>query len=115
MGAGTDLPTNSLNRDLVRRFRRQVEQHVRVDRLLLFGSRARGTARPTSDYDFIVVSSDFEGVSPLWRGHGLNVYWNDLEPGVDVELLCLTPAEFAAAVARPTSWLQEAAREGVEV
>jgi predicted nucleotidyltransferase len=86
-----------------------------LDRLLLFGSRARGTPRLHSDYDFVVVSPDFEGVSPLWRGHGLNVLWNDLQPGVDVELLCLTPQEFAGASTRPTSWLEQATREAIEV
>jgi hypothetical protein len=43
------------------------------------------------------------------------VLWNDLRPGVDVELLCLTPDAFAAPIARPTSWLQQAGREGIEV
>lgn len=115
MGANTVVPTNAVDWDVVRRFRRRLAERVRLDRLVLFGSRARGTPRPHSDYDFVVVSPDFAGVSPLWRGHGLNVLWNRLQPGVDVELLCVTPDEFVAAVSRPTSWLQEAAQEGIEV
>jgi hypothetical protein len=99
----------------VLRFRQRLEEHLQLDRLLIFGSRARGTPHRHSDYDFIVVSEDFRGVSPLWRGHGLNLLWNDLQPGVDAELLCLTPEEFAAATSRPTSWLQQAAQEAVEV
>jgi predicted nucleotidyltransferase len=118
MGSRATHPARAadpIDLDLVRRFRERLRDRIRVDRLLVFGSRARGTHRPDSDYDLIVVSPDFDGVSPLWRGHGLNVLWNDLRPGVDVELLCVTPDEFARAISRPTSWLQQAAGEAVEV
>jgi predicted nucleotidyltransferase len=99
----------------VLRFWERLQERLRLHRLLLFGPRARGTHRLHSDYDFIVVSPDFQDVSPLWRGHGLNVLWNELQLGVDVELLCVTPDEFAAAVSRPTSWLQQAARQAIDV
>jgi predicted nucleotidyltransferase len=113
--AGATAGGQAIDHDLVRRFRRRLAERLRLERLLVFGSRARGTHRPHSDYDLIVVSPDFQGVSPLWRGHGLNRLWNDLAPGVDVELLCVTPDEFAQATSRPTSWLQQAAAEAVEV
>ncbi len=36
-----------------------LESHIRVDRILLFGSYARGEATRDSDLDLIVVSPDF--------------------------------------------------------
>lgn len=107
--------TSGVDRLLLRRFRSRIEQRLRVERLLVFGSRARGAQRPDSDYDLILVSPDFEGVRPLWRGQGLNVVWNDLHPGVDVEIICVTPREFESAAARPTSWLHAAVQEALVV
>ncbi|MBV8103498.1 MAG: nucleotidyltransferase domain-containing protein, partial [Hyphomicrobiales bacterium] len=34
----------------------------RIERVVLFGSRARGDARPDSDYDVAVFLKDFEGI-----------------------------------------------------
>ncbi len=38
---------------------RLAEQDVRIDVLWLYGSRAKGTARPDSDYDFAVAFNHF--------------------------------------------------------
>jgi predicted nucleotidyltransferase len=44
------------------RFRAALEQLYgpRLDRVVLFGSRARGDARPDSDYDVAVFLNDFQ-------------------------------------------------------
>jgi len=46
----------------LRRFRAEVEQQFpdRVTQVVLFGSRARGDARPDSDYDVAVFIQDLE-------------------------------------------------------
>ena len=44
-----------------------------VERVYLFGSRARGDNRPDSDYDFLIFKGE---VSTLWKFSGL---WLDLE------------------------------------
>ena len=44
-----------------------------VERMFLFGSRARGDNRPDSDYDFLVSSGKIRG---LWKFIG---FWTDLE------------------------------------
>ena len=47
--------------EIVTRFIKELEKHIRVERVILFGSYARGTPRPFSDIDLIVVSPDFHG------------------------------------------------------
>lgn len=65
-----------------------LEECVPLDALVLFGSRARGDARPDSDWDVAVVSAAFEGHSPFRRGLLIEPC---LRPRV--ELVCLTPGE----------------------
>jgi predicted nucleotidyltransferase len=38
----------------------------RIDRLVLYGSRARGDQRPDSDYDFLVLAKPGENTKALW-------------------------------------------------
>ena len=44
------------------RFAERLRRDVGAQRVLLFGSHARGAAQQASDYDFIVVSSRFDGI-----------------------------------------------------
>ncbi len=46
---------------IVEAFIAELKKHIRVERVILFGSYARGTPRPWSDIDLIVVSPDFHG------------------------------------------------------
>jgi hypothetical protein len=51
--------TSELDR-IIGRFRRELERAgIRAERILLFGSHARGEARDGSDIDLIVVSPDW--------------------------------------------------------
>jgi len=44
---------------------RKLAQHYRIRRLVLFGSAARGTAKPDSDID-LLVEYEPEQASSLW-------------------------------------------------
>jgi len=46
------------DRDILDRFRALVSVRVNIERLILFGSRARGDAGPESDMDVVVVTND---------------------------------------------------------
>lgn len=72
----------------VERARDRLAARLSLEALVLFGSRARGDALETSDWDLAVVSGDFEGLNPLQRG--LHVV-DCVLPGI--EFLCLTPSE----------------------
>lgn len=76
----------------LRRFRDRARARWSIEAMLLFGSRARGQALATSDFDVILVSRDFEGMHFLERMRQALELW-DGDVGLDV--LCYTPAEFA--------------------
>ncbi|MEN3001533.1 MAG: nucleotidyltransferase domain-containing protein [Armatimonadota bacterium] len=77
--------------------------------VLLFGSRARGTAREDSDLDIIVVSQAFEGMHFLKR---MPFVLRLVRFPRHVDLLCYTPAEFEQ-IQQVSSIVREAMREGV--
>jgi hypothetical protein len=96
---------------IVEAFASRLQERYRVRRLILFGSRAEGRADQWSDYDFVVVSPDFQGVPFLKRLPDLYELW-DAPVGIDI--LCYTPAEFEQLTSQATL-VQEAARTGVRV
>lgn len=76
---------------------------VLAETVYLFGSWARGDARPESDIDLIVVSSAFTGM-PLWKrwevlGDALSEV---LQP---IEVLAYSPEEFVSKKNRPATFL----------
>jgi predicted nucleotidyltransferase len=52
----------------VRLFAAALSQNVRLERVFLFGSHARGTAEANSDIDILVISDDFKKMSPFQTG-----------------------------------------------
>ena len=84
---------------VVDRVKTQLVQRLRVEALILFGSRAEGKTDEWSDYDFIVVSPDFEGIAFIERGR---LMFPLRERGVAYDFLCYTPAEFEALRSEPT-------------
>jgi len=70
----------------------RLARHIRVDRMALFGSRARGDWLLDSDADLMVVSPDFEGLRFADRSAEILRHWRGR---VDLEVFCYTPAEIA--------------------
>ncbi len=83
----------------------------RLERAMLFGSRARWDARPDSDYDIAIFLRDY---------HGL---WDEAGPLADAttEILydagaVLTPIPFPAGAYRErTALMNEIRREGIDL
>ncbi|OGQ05394.1 MAG: hypothetical protein A2W61_05840 [Deltaproteobacteria bacterium RIFCSPLOWO2_01_44_7] len=46
---------------VVHAFVEKLKEHIHVEKVILFGSYARGTPRPWSDIDLAVISPDFHG------------------------------------------------------
>ncbi|MGH2411350.1 MAG: HEPN domain-containing protein [Chloroflexota bacterium] len=53
-----------------------------------------------SDYDLIIVSPQFSGIEPMRRANGLRQIWYRVGGHGPMDLICLTPREFADAAAR---------------
>jgi len=71
----------------------RLKEAMRVEAVVLFGSRVRGEEIPFSDLDLAVVSPDFAGVPRLRRIEQLLSLWNAIIP---LEPLGFTPEELLA-------------------
>lgn len=78
------------NIDVVRRFKTAMKKEIKVDKLIFFGSRAKGTFGRYSDFDLMVISPDFSGIPWYKRSVKLYMLWKEDYP---VEILCYTPDE----------------------
>lgn len=79
----------------IARFRRELlpclERRFDPERVIVFGSRARGEALEHSDLDVVLVSDAFRDVS--WLDRPTRVH-EECDIRFGVELLCYTPDEF---------------------
>lgn len=66
---------------------------IHPERVLLFGSHARGTAHKWSDIDVVVISKDFENIPPLKRLEMLSLATWKVDSRI--EALGYTPKEIA--------------------
>ena len=92
----------------VEEFLRRVSKKYRLKKAVVFGSSVRGEFGEDSDIDLIVISDEFEGISPLKRPVKLYLEW-DLDYPVD--FICYTTKEFEELRKRP-SLVREALKEG---
>lgn len=67
-----------------------------VEELVLFGSRARGTADAHADVDLAVVSQGFEGMSFVERQGLVRPLIREALGVVPLDAVCYTPEEFEA-------------------
>lgn len=81
----------------VRQFRERmlpiIVEQFNPERVLLFGSRARGDALRESDLDVIIVSASFDGTA--WIERPAMVLRAMPTQAAPIEVLCYTPEEFA--------------------
>jgi len=96
------------NDDLVRDVVRRIVQAAQPDKIILFGSRARGDARPDSDIDILVIKKSAE---PGYR-HDAALYLALAGLNAPVDLLTYTPEEVSDWSAVPQAFLTTAVREG---
>ena len=104
------VQTTNKNIKLVKDFKKRLTKHG-IIRLILFGSRARGTFDSESDFDIIAVSERFKDVK--WHKRPLSLYlaWDEDYP---VDFLCYTPEEFEKKK-KQAGIIQQAVKEGIEI
>ncbi len=97
--------------DEIEKFVKRIKEIIHVEKVIIFGSRARGDNLVDSDVDLIIVSRNFEGVPFYERMDKLILLW---ESPLDLEALCYTPEEFEMKQ-KEISIVKQAVAEGVEI
>lgn len=86
----------------------RIETVVQPERVILFGSRARGDARSDSDFDLLVIA---ESEEPRYR-RAAPLYAALADIPVETEVMVYTPAEVDEWRMVPQSFVTTAIREG---
>ena len=92
-------------------FKFRLSEKIPINKLIFFGSMAKGKSRKYSDVDLIIVSSKFKGMEFRYRPIGFYKYWNLDLP---FDFLCYTPEEFNR-LKKQVTIVREAVREGIEI
>ncbi len=94
--------------DFVNRVRKKYD----IEKAIFFGSRARGVNFKDSDYDVILVSTDFDGVFFTKRIANMYEFWDHYP--LDIEPLCYTPEEFEEKK-KQIGIVRQAVEEGIVI
>lgn len=105
-----DKRPNEVIKEL-KEFKEKLRRHLAIQKLILFGSTARGEAGKDSDVDLILISPRFKGLSQLKRAYLASKYWDLNYPK---DFLCYTKPEFKK-MKKLSIVVREALREGVEI
>ena len=98
------IPEDKVLADIVER----LVANFAPQRILLFGSRAAGTAGPDSDFDILIVWRDEQ--PPAARAASVREVLKDI--GVPLDIAVVTPSEFSRLKSRRTHIVAIADREG---
>ncbi len=83
------------------------------DKIILFGSRARGEARDDSDYDLLLIKSGIRSEDE--RAIAQDIYVNLIGVKAGVDVIVKTPENVEEGRKRQSSIVREATDEGVVV
>lgn len=92
-------------------FKKKVNRDIPIQKMILFGSRAKGKTGKDIDADLIIVSPTFKKIDFFQRGAAMYNYWDLRLP---VDFLCYSPEEFNLLRKR-VSIVSEAVKEGIEI
>lgn len=90
---------------------RKFKKKIGAEKVILFGSYARGDYDENSDLDLIIVSKKFSKKDFLERSVGLHKHLNLDYP---VDFICFSRKEFEREK-KKVSIVSEALREGIEI
>jgi len=100
-------PNDHLIDDIVRR----IVETAQPDKIILFGSRARGDARPDSDFDVLVIKESSE---PRYR-RSVPLYVALADLPAEVEVMVYTPEEIDEWRQVSQAFVTTAVREGTTI
>ncbi|MFB3924249.1 MAG: nucleotidyltransferase domain-containing protein [Terriglobia bacterium] len=97
-----------MGQDVIAEIVRRIVEAAKPERIILFGSRARGDGRPDSDFDLLVIQQSDQ---PRYRRDApLYAALAGLHAPIDV--LVYTPEEVGEWSAVPLAFVTTAIREG---
>ncbi len=106
-----DKITDVRVREWIDHFLQIIHHEYEPEKVLIFGSRARGDNLVDSDLDMFIVSQRFEGVNWLERIREVSDLWDGF---VLLEPLCYTPQEFEEKK-NQIGIVNQAVEEGIEL
>ena len=95
--------------DVLREMVARIAEQIRPQRIILFGSRARGDAAAGSDYDLLIIAPSEE---PRWC-RSVPIYRRLAGMGVAKDIVWWTPEEVAEWGAVRSHFINIALSEGV--
>lgn len=96
---------------IIREFAKELSHHVPVEKVILFGSYAKGNPGPDSDLDLVFISPNFSGLDGLARFDIIGKARKNYEYAMDY--FGFTPEEYENA--SPLTTLGEVKETGVVV
>lgn len=99
-------------KSIVHDYAREVSKQIKVDRIFLFGSAARGEMNRDSDVDLIVISRDFHKMNFMKRLQLLSRASLRTANVVAMDVIGYTPAEFKAMDKVDSVMLKKMKHEG---
>ena len=106
-----DVKRNLMGLDISKEIQRITEQIIvkyRPDRIILFGSAARGELRPDSDADFLIIKKE----TPLYGADRIRQLSQMIDRNIPVDLLIYRPEEFEQRLQMGDPFLKTIIKEG---
>ena len=96
------------DKELLDKMVSRVRRVARPEKIILFGSRARGEARPDSDFDLLVIK---KSKRPRFK-RSAEIYAALADLPAEVEVMVYTPGEVREWERVPQAFVTTALREG---
>jgi len=95
----------------IKEFKKDLSSRVEIERMIVFGSLARGKFTKDSDIDLIIVSKSFRNKLFHKRGLDFDKFWKIDYP---FDFICLSPEEFES-MRKKITIVSLAEKEGIEI
>ncbi|HLD59251.1 MAG TPA: nucleotidyltransferase domain-containing protein [archaeon] len=100
------------NIGIAKKFKQNASKLIKIEKIILFGSRAKGNFSEESDFDLMVVSNNFAKKPFYKRPIELYSKWKLDYP---LELICYTEEELKQKLKNPYSTASQAIKTGISI